>query len=84
MGCASSQVPVTNTHNHDKNIHVVHSDIKVHTVVSAELDFDHKTAMHIPLVSPKRGGLSLISICCNFSLDAPSYPSSPPDTQRAK
>jgi len=50
MGCASSQLPVNSNVHNDKNIHVVHSDIKVHTVVSAELDFDHKTAMHIPLV----------------------------------
>jgi hypothetical protein len=49
MGCASSQ-PVNQQVPNDKNIHVVHSDIKVHTVISAELDFDHKTAMHIPLV----------------------------------
>lgn len=51
MGCNSSSLPVQTNQPNDKNIHVVHSDIKVHTVVSAELDFDHKTAMHIPLVS---------------------------------
>eukprot|EP00595_Chromulina_sp_UTEXLB2642_P000368 CAMPEP_0196761706 /NCGR_PEP_ID=MMETSP1095-20130614/1010_1 /TAXON_ID=96789 ORGANISM="Chromulina nebulosa, Strain UTEXLB2642" /NCGR_SAMPLE_ID=MMETSP1095 /ASSEMBLY_ACC=CAM_ASM_000446 /LENGTH=297 /DNA_ID=CAMNT_0042111595 /DNA_START=31 /DNA_END=921 /DNA_ORIENTATION=+ len=34
---------------HSQNIHVVNPDIKVHTVVSAELDFDHDTAMKIPL-----------------------------------
>jgi hypothetical protein len=32
-----------------QNIHVVQPDIKVHTVVSAELDCDHETAMTIPL-----------------------------------
>lgn len=31
------------------NIHVVNPEIKVHSVVSAELDFDHETAMTIPL-----------------------------------
>jgi hypothetical protein len=51
MGCSSS-VPTGAQVPNDKNIHVVHSDIKVHTVISAELDFDHKTAMHIPLVRP--------------------------------
>lgn len=50
MGCNSS-VPVKTPHNDGKNVHVVHSDIKVHTVVSAELDFDHKSAMAVPLVS---------------------------------
>ena len=51
MGCNSS-IPVKgNAPNDGKNVHVVHSDIKVHTVVSAELDFDHKAAMSVPLVS---------------------------------
>lgn len=31
------------------NIHVVNPDIKIHTVVSAELDYDHETAMRLPL-----------------------------------
>lgn len=31
------------------NIHVVNPDIKIHSVVSAELDYDHETAMTIPL-----------------------------------
>jgi serine/threonine protein kinase len=31
------------------NIHVVNPDIKIHTVVSAELDYDHETAMTLPL-----------------------------------
>ncbi len=34
---------------HLQNIHVVQPDIKVHTVVSAELDYDHEAAMAIPL-----------------------------------
>eukprot|EP01035_Chromulina_nebulosa_P021152 gene21152-27406_t len=37
------------TRQHSQNIHIVNPDIKVHTVVSAELDFDHDTAMKIPL-----------------------------------
>ncbi len=36
--------------NHLQNIHQVNPDIKVHTVVSAELDFDHENAMKLPLV----------------------------------
>lgn len=31
------------------NIHVVNPDIKVHTVISAELDFNHAASMMIPL-----------------------------------
>lgn len=34
---------------HEKNIHSVLSDIKVHTVVSSQLDHDHVSAMRIPL-----------------------------------
>ncbi len=36
-------------HNHAKNIHTVNPEIKIHTVVSEALDFDHKTAMLVPL-----------------------------------
>jgi len=32
-----------------QNFHVVNPDIKIHTVVSAELDFDHDAAMKLPL-----------------------------------
>jgi len=35
--------------SHIQNIHVVNPDIKIHTVVSSELDYDHETAMAIPL-----------------------------------
>jgi serine/threonine protein kinase len=42
-----SAAPTSN--NHVSNIHVVQPDIKVHTVVSAELDYDHESAMKIPL-----------------------------------
>lgn len=35
--------------SHIQNIHQVNPDIKIHTVVSAELDFDHERAMEIPL-----------------------------------
>lgn len=35
--------------NHVHNIHTVNPDIKVHTVVSADLDFDHESAMKVPL-----------------------------------
>lgn len=31
------------------NIHVVNPDIKIHTVISAELDCDHEASMAIPL-----------------------------------
>jgi serine/threonine protein kinase len=36
------------SHN-SSNMHIVQPDIKIHTVVSSELDYDHETAMHIPL-----------------------------------
>ena len=32
-----------------QNIHVVQPDIKVHTVVTGDMDFDHKAAMKVPL-----------------------------------
>lgn len=35
--------------SHSSNIHHVNPDIKIHTVVSAELDYDHESAMKIPL-----------------------------------
>ncbi len=35
--------------NSQQNIHVVQPDIKIHTVVTGEMDFDHKGAMKIPL-----------------------------------
>lgn len=35
--------------SHVENIHPVNPDIKIHTVVSSELDYDHETAMTIPL-----------------------------------
>ena len=46
-----SQLSETSSRRDSKlaNIHVVNPDIKIHTVVSAELDYDHETAMTIPL-----------------------------------
>lgn len=38
-----------NKANSQQNVHVVQPDIKIHTVVTAEMDFDHKSAMKIPL-----------------------------------
>ena len=35
--------------NSQQNVHVVQPDIKVHTVVSGDMDFDHAAAMKIPL-----------------------------------
>lgn len=35
--------------NSQQNLHIVQPDIKVHTVVSADMDFDHKSAMRLPL-----------------------------------
>ncbi len=35
--------------NHERNIHQVNPDIKIHTVVSEALDHDHKKGMLIPL-----------------------------------
>lgn len=35
--------------SHTENLHPVNPDIKIHSVVSAELDYDHDTAMTIPL-----------------------------------
>ena len=53
-------IPINNTGNNGKNdtkkntgvsdnIHPVNPDIKVHSVVSADLDYDHTTAMNIKL-----------------------------------
>lgn len=36
-------------HSHKDNIHPVNPDIKVHSVVSFDLDYDHDKAMQIPL-----------------------------------
>lgn len=35
--------------NSQQNVHVVQPDIKIHTVVTGDMDFDHKSAMKIPL-----------------------------------
>jgi len=35
--------------NSMQNVHVVQPDIKVHTVVTGDMDFDHKAAMKVPL-----------------------------------
>mmetsp|Transcript_32048 Transcript_32048/g.43750 ORF Transcript_32048/g.43750 Transcript_32048/m.43750 type:complete len:418 (-) Transcript_32048:252-1505(-) len=35
--------------SHLQNIHCVNPEIKIHSVVSAELDYDHESAMRIPL-----------------------------------
>ena len=66
MGCSASKdaskTPPIDTHSkHDKhlesrdshadNIHPVNQDIKIHTVVSADLDFDHETAMKVKIIS---------------------------------
>lgn len=36
-------------HNHEMNMHTVNPEIKIHTVVSEALDFDHGVALRIPL-----------------------------------
>ncbi len=41
--------PIERKNSHIQNIHVVNPDIKIHSVVSAELDFDHEASMAIPL-----------------------------------
>lgn len=46
---ASPPPTVTRKDSHVENIHPVNPDIKIHTVVSSELDYDHETAMSIPL-----------------------------------
>jgi len=43
------QVAKISKANSQQNIHVVQPDIKVHTVVTGDMDFDHKGAMKIPL-----------------------------------
>lgn len=43
------QIEASNGSSHAKNIHTVNPDIKIHTVVSEALDFDHKSSMRIPL-----------------------------------
>jgi hypothetical protein len=35
--------------SHTQNLHVVNPDIKVHSVVSSELDYNHEYAMTVPL-----------------------------------
>lgn len=41
--------PIIRKDSHSQNLHVVNPDIKIHTVVSSELDCDHEAAMSIPL-----------------------------------
>mmetsp|Transcript_63722 Transcript_63722/g.132684 ORF Transcript_63722/g.132684 Transcript_63722/m.132684 type:complete len:393 (-) Transcript_63722:18-1196(-) len=40
---------VNRKESHVENIHPVNPDIKVHSVVSSELDYDHEAAMTVPL-----------------------------------
>ena len=40
---------VSRKDSHVENIHPVNPDIKIHSVVSSELDYDHEAAMMIPL-----------------------------------
>ena len=49
--CGSSEAPPVNDAgtNHDLNQHTVNPDIKIHSVVSEALDFDHKHALLVPL-----------------------------------
>lgn len=52
MGCVSSQeenveVPIDDIPH--TNVHNTIPDLKVHTVITNELDFDHTVAMSIPL-----------------------------------
>jgi serine/threonine protein kinase len=64
MGCTGSKISTPHNQSnmsvpeipaekrresHAENIHPVLSDIKVHTVVSAELDCDHAASMKVPL-----------------------------------
>ena len=54
MGCSSSSnknapAAVDTGVNHAKNVHTVNPEIKIHSVVSESLDFDHKAAMLVPL-----------------------------------
>ena len=35
--------------SHSSNLHTVNPDIKIHSVISSELDYDHDTAMGMPL-----------------------------------
>lgn len=49
----TSHEPIKNTSprrdSHTQNLHVVNPDIKVHSVVSSELDYNHEYAMTVPL-----------------------------------
>lgn len=40
---------VSRKDSHHENIHPVNPNIKIHSVVSSELDFDHESAMALPL-----------------------------------
>ena len=46
---APSNKKISRKESHVENIHPVNPDIKIHSVVSSELDFDHEFAMTIPL-----------------------------------
>jgi hypothetical protein len=46
---SASNSHISRKDSHVENIHPVNPDIKVHSVVSADLDYDHDTAMTIPL-----------------------------------
>jgi serine/threonine protein kinase len=47
--CGSAPPPATDGVNHARNVHTVNPEIKIHSVVSESLDFDHKAAMLVPL-----------------------------------
>lgn len=49
MDCTASVEQQTPAQSSAKNLHTVNPDIKVHTVVSEALDYDHKAALLVPL-----------------------------------
>lgn len=66
-----------NSHVH--NIHVVNPDIKVHTVISAELDFNHAASMMIPLgecrlaVEEKLASRKLCIVSISYPIPVPDW-----------
>lgn len=48
-GSSKPSQPGVNARGESFNVHQVNPEIKIHTVVTAELDFDHDAAMKVPL-----------------------------------
>ena len=45
----AAHAPLSSKRDSHVNVHTVNPDIKIHSVISSELDYDHETAMTMPL-----------------------------------